>query len=52
MGYPADGIEGRYRNHKDQVSEFLRQKHYKGVDIKTKTGHKIKIYNLCIEKDK
>jgi phosphatidylinositol-3,4,5-trisphosphate 3-phosphatase/dual-specificity protein phosphatase PTEN len=26
MGFPADGIEGKYRNHKDAVSQFLKNK--------------------------
>ena len=35
MGYPADGIEGSYRNHKDQVSRYLKMKHYLQEDSPT-----------------
>lgn len=61
MGYPADGIEGKYRNHKDQVSRYLKMKHYAATEavdpagnssFKARVPHKIKIYNLCIEKNK
>ncbi|TNV82968.1 hypothetical protein FGO68_gene15693 [Halteria grandinella] len=65
MGYPADGFEGKYRNHKDQVSRYLRVKHYPNFGAgdsssdlspalvqKMRQYNKIKIYNLCIEKNK
>lgn len=32
MGFPADGIEGKYRNHKDTVSQFLKIRHYSSTD--------------------
>ena len=41
MGFPSSGNEGIYRNHADHVTEFLRIKH----------GVKVKVYNLCSERD-
>lgn len=41
MGFPSTGNEGIYRNHADHVTEFLRIKH----------GDKVKVYNLCSERD-
>jgi hypothetical protein len=54
MGYPAEGIEGKYRNHKDEVTKYLLKNHYTSNEEATdpKILKKIKIYNLCIEKSK
>lgn len=41
MGFPSTGNEGIFRNHADHVTEFLRVKH----------GDKVKVYNLCSERD-
>lgn len=27
MGYPASGVEGYFRNHIDDISNYLREKH-------------------------
>lgn len=41
MGFPSTGNEGIYRNHAEHVTEFLGVKH----------GEKVKVYNLCSERD-
>lgn len=41
MGFPSTGNEGIFRNHADHVTDFLSQKH----------GEKVKVYNLCSERD-
>jgi protein-tyrosine phosphatase len=41
MGFPATGNEGIYRNNAAHVTGFLRNKH----------GDKVKVYNLCSERD-
>ena len=42
MGVPADGGESIYRNQRYQVIQYLKIKHDSNV----------KIYNLCLEKDR
>jgi len=42
MGYPSEGVEALYRNDVKDVIAFFEKKH-KG---------NVKIYNLCLEKDK
>lgn len=41
MGFPSTGNEGIYRNNAVHVTEFLGNKH----------GEKVKVYNLCSERD-
>ena len=41
MGFPSTGNEGLYRNNAVHVTEFLGNKH----------GEKVKVYNLCSERD-
>jgi protein-tyrosine phosphatase len=41
MGFPSTGNEGMYRNHAEHVTDFLAAKH----------GEKVKVYNLCSERD-
>jgi protein-tyrosine phosphatase len=41
MGFPSTGNEGIYRNNASHVTEFLGNKH----------GEKVKVYNLCSERD-
>jgi len=52
MGYPADGFEGKYRNHKDEVCSYLKKKHFLSTSGHDGRLTKVKIYNLCIEKNK
>lgn len=40
MGYPSSGVEGMYRNPRDEVRRFLSQRH----------GGHYKVYNLCSER--
>lgn len=42
MGFPADGLESRARNSREEVVRFLKQRH----------GVLVKVYNLCIENDR
>ena len=43
MGYPSTTYQGFYRNSRDMVINFLREKHGIG---------NVKIYNLCSESDR
>lgn len=40
MGFPSSGIAGIYRNHFKDVKSYLKSRH----------GHKYKLWNLCIER--
>lgn len=40
MGYPSSGVEGMYRNPRDEVKRFFSQRH----------GGHYKVYNLCSER--
>eukprot|EP00939_MAST-03C_sp_MAST-3C-sp1_P000130 g130.t1 len=40
MGFPSSGIHGIYRNHFKDVKSYLKSRH----------GHKYKLWNLCIER--
>lgn len=42
MGFPSEGLEKAIRNSRDDVVQFLKQRH----------GILVKIYNLCIEPSK
>jgi len=42
LGFPAGGIEASIRNKREDVIRFFRGRH----------GVNVKIYNLCIEKNK
>jgi phosphatidylinositol-3,4,5-trisphosphate 3-phosphatase/dual-specificity protein phosphatase PTEN len=42
IGFPADGYEAVYRNARHEVINYLKMYH----------GKYVKVYNLCVEKDK
>jgi len=39
-GFPAVGVDAIYRNNRDHIISFLKERH----------GNNVKIYNLCVEK--